>query len=41
LGQNAFADCMKADVIFQKDVAGMVCYYAATFFSTHAHITLI
>jgi hypothetical protein len=25
LGQNAFVDRMKADVIFQKDVAGMVC----------------
>jgi hypothetical protein len=24
LGQNTFADRMKADVIFQKDVAGMV-----------------
>ena len=25
LGQSTFADRMKADVIFQKDVAGMVC----------------
>lgn len=25
LGQNTFADRMKADVLFQKDVAGMVC----------------
>ena len=36
LGQNVFADCMKVNIIFQKDVAGMVCS-CDQFLDSHSH----